>query len=378
MGMTIEGLKNNFSRKAFLRGLAVVLLLYLAATAYIWVFAKKTAEMQQSKLVSQTVLIEHPHAEKTTAPTTTAPHHDSSTPPPAQDTHHAENAAKDAALPEHPETNTHETMESGFLKAPVEGLFETTPEGRLPVIRKKDGLTPAQAYRRPFDRYATDKPLVSIVIMDMGLSNAATESAIRTMPPEVSFVISPYSPAPDFWMNEAKARGHEVWLGLPLESETYPLHDPGPHTMLIRAPLQQNKNKLSWLLGRAVGYVGFVTTPDPVFMKSITDMRPILNDIFERGLAFVDSSKIPETMPQTMAFGMHAPYASIDLVIDQSATQEDIQKALEKLEKIAADKGSAIGIIHPLPVSYQATLRWLEGLSEKGYTLAPLSTQTGL
>jgi polysaccharide deacetylase 2 family uncharacterized protein YibQ len=75
--------------------------------------------------------------------------------------------------------------------------------------------------------------------------------------------------------------------------------------------------------------------------------------------------------------GRNAPYANVDAWIDTSTDPQDIRKALAKLEERARSHGAAAGLIHPLPVSYQEVLKWIDGLPAKGIVLAPLSAQTG-
>src|SRR5262249_23863618 len=70
-------------------------------------------------------------------------------------------------------------------QAPIDGLYEQTPKGKLPVIRKSDGMTAFKAYRRPFDRAAAKGPIVSIAVMDLGVSASASQSALADMPPEI-------------------------------------------------------------------------------------------------------------------------------------------------------------------------------------------------
>lgn len=360
--------QQKFSVTAFSQGLAVVALLYVLIAGFLWFSGSKTLEAQQGQLASQTVLIEHPDI-------MTSSTIGSGIQSPVQ-TGETGNDGDTTPQPESHLPESFELLESGLAKAPIPGLYEENEFGRAPV-RHKDGMTPFQAYRRPFNRAAVNQPIISIAIMDLGLSDAATESAIRSLPPDISFIISPYANAPDFWINESRTRGHEVWLTLPLETNEYPVVDPGPHTMLISAPERENLMKLSWLLSRASGYVGFVANRNPAFMKSTNDMRPVIGGIYNRGLGFVDTSLSPGMVPQTMALGHKAPYASVDLWIDDTPAQDAIAAALEELENKAQKQGSAVGIIHPLPVSYQEILRWASTLKDKGIRLVPLSAQTG-
>lgn len=357
----INWCKSNFSLKAFLYGLAVVATVYLLLIVWILFNADNVVKKQQEKLASRTAIIEWNIEDTPALHTIETPHHDD-----GQEEHVNEYRPQ-------------ATLESGLADAPIDGLFEQTAEGlHRPVIRKQDGLTAFKAYRRPFDVYASSNPVISIAVTGLGLSDIATESAVRTMPPDISFILSPYAATPDFWIKESRQRGHEVWLSLPLETENYPIDDPGQHTMLISAPERENQAKMEWLLTRGDGYVGFVTGYRPDFMNSVNDMRPIIGNIYHRGLGFIDGSPHPGMIPQTMAVGMKAPYSTVDVWIDMpEASQETITASLQNLENLARQKGFAVGVIHTLPVSYQQILEWIETLPGKNLTLAPLSATTG-
>ena len=357
---TVNREKSTFSAKAFLQGLAVVTVVYLLLALYLFLNAGNSLQKQESRLASQTSIVEWK------APPQTKNRNREPYGPPEP----KEAPPIDYSAPQY--------LESGLVAAPIDGLYENTPDGHKPIIRQQDGLTPFKAYRRPFDIYAAKKPLVSIVVAGIGLSDIASESAVRTMPPAISFAVSPYAETIDFWTKESRARGHEVWLTLPVESQDYPTDDPGPHTMLVGAPERENMAKLQWLLTRVDGYIGFITNSEPVFMKAANDMRPVVGAIYNRGLGFVDGDTDPSLIPQTMAVGMKEPYSNVNVWVDMpDSSQEAIQESLDRLEKIAKSKGYAVGVIHPLPVSYQQVLKWIKTLPDKGLALAPLSATTG-
>lgn len=342
-----------FSLRSFLRGLVVVVLFYGILGGWLWLRADSTRQEQLSRLASQTVLIQRAASLQIEAP------------PPLP----SETASVTGPETEPPETATKKALEAE--------LYEASPDGPVPV-RTADGRTVFEAFRRPFDKesQAASKPVISLALVGLGLSDSAGEAALRSMPAEISFSLSPYAAAPAFWIEQSRARGHEVWLDLPLEPATYPDHDPGPHTLLISAPERQNQSKLNWLMGRGTGIVGFVGSADPVFMDSANDMRPVIGTIFNRGMGFIDTAANPSSAARSMALGMNAAYASADVWLDNPPTKESIAAALEKLEKTAQEKGSAIGLFRPYPVSYQEVQRWLETLPQKNIALAPLSAQT--
>ncbi|MBI4031403.1 MAG: divergent polysaccharide deacetylase family protein [Proteobacteria bacterium] len=348
----------KFSFPAFGKGLAVVAVIYALTGAWLWLSAENTIKAQQAETVSKTVAIVDADA----SARATGEQHETPLP-----------IAPGLGLP-----SDISLLGSGLAAAPIEGLYTKTTEGMVPAIREKDGLTPFAAYRRPFDKQAADKPIISIVIVDLGLSAKATEVALGKMPPEVSFSLSPYALTPDLWVNESRARGHEIWMTLPMETADFPETDPGPHTVLIGAPEHENALKVINVLGRISGYVGVVGGPDQIFLNAVNDMRPVLSAIYGHGLGFADGMEMPGSIPATMALGMNAPYMNIDVWIDKTETAEAIRAQFDRLEQIAREQGSAAGAIRPAPLSYQETERWLATLAEKGFVLAPLSAQAGM
>ncbi len=366
----IHFVKDSYSTRSFLVGVIVVVLLYLALVGYIFASGASYLNGRQAHMPTRSVLLDYigtPKAQPKPIeidPTTITADENKSLP-------------QKRALPNPFQARGIPVMESGLAQVPIEQVSETAEDGVLPKIDTKTKLTPFQAYRRPFEYPRTDQPIISIAIEDMGLSDAATESAVRTMPAEVSLILSPYAANPDFWVNVARERGHEIWMHLPLETKDYPTNDPGPHTMIIDAPERDNLRKLRWLMSRTQGYVGFVTSADHVFIKSLHDMRPILGDIYNRGLGFIDADAIPSAIPATMAAGQKSPYGTVQLYLGENDTLAEINEQLNRVEKIAIDRGKATIIIHPYPASYQAILKWLATFDKKGLIMAPLSAQTG-
>lgn len=339
-----EGSGSSF-RGAFTRGLVLGAVVYALVGGWLWMSAAETEALRRAAIPAKTVTVEWPHTDP---------------------------AAEDIG-----EAFTFDPSTPGLPLAPIEGLFEETPQGKIPAIRRADGMTPFQAYRRPFDRAAANgKPVISIVITGMGLSSQATESALQTMPAEVTFAISPYGLTPDMWANESRARGHEVWVSLPLEPISYPVRDTGPNTILIGAPERENLAKLTWLMGRAPGYAGFLAGQETDFVNSAADMKPVVSAIYSRGLGFAENAANAGAAAATLAMSMESPYTAIDIWLDDNATQEGIRAALDDLEKKARAQGGAAGVIRALPVSYQEVTRWIATLKDKGIVLAPLSAQT--
>lgn len=346
----VDLIKTHLDRKIFMIGLSVVAGLYVFIFLIVALNKQAILKGQEEALAKQTIMV------------------------PWKSIKFAEDySSKISKDPEVVDIGSLSTDGNALIPAPIEGLYETTPLGRLPVINKEQNMSAFSAYKRSFPFYKTDKPLIMLGVMDLGLSAVATESAIRTMPADISLVFSPYASDMELWVNEARNRGHEVWLSMAFEPEDYPKTDTGPHTLLKGVPDRENLKKLRWLLGRTDGYVGFVGGKDTHFSSSYRDYKSIITKLYQRGLGFIDTSTDPSPLPQSMALSLKAGYGRVHVIIDEVPTQDGINAALTELEQIAQKQGYAVGLFSPIPLSYKKVLLWIKHLNRKGYVLAPLS-----
>ncbi len=253
--------------------------------------------------------------------------------------------------------------------APIEGLSESRDGKILPIARIQDDMTPFQAYKKPFTAIA-GRSLVSIVIVDFGMSEKLSTAMLDNMPDETSFVISPYTPDVQKWANAARAYGHEFWLTLPMETKG---GDTGPNALLAGGPLEQNEARLLNVLGTATGYAGLVTDQNHVLKTDDAGAAPALKQIYGRGLAIVESNPdIPAYgLPTAMESGY--PYAQNNFWIDADLRPEAIERSLQALELQATRKGKAIAFLHPYPVAVRMVKEWADGAQGRGIQIAPLS-----
>lgn len=364
----IPALTSRISPKVLGKGVGIALLLYGFLVGFLWLKASDTQHRREEKLASETVIIDREAA----APEVAIPSVESYGPEAPAVEAPPEMAVKpeeSIIAPATEQSPAAVTLES----APVEGFYEDTTEGRLPKIAE-NGLTPFETYKRPFTSLAGSK-IISIALIDAGISETATTEALSEMPADVSVVITPYAVRADFWLEEARSKGFETWLTLPVETDLYPFNDPGPQTLLINAAQKLNMNKLHWTLSRGSGYAGLVTGAGASFLRSPDDARPIMNEIFTRGLGFVDGDTSPSDIPATLAESLNGAYETVDVWIDVPSSPEHIAASFRQLEVMADGKGRSIGFVHVTPQSMKPLRAWLETLPEKGYMLAPLSAQ---
>jgi polysaccharide deacetylase 2 family uncharacterized protein YibQ len=255
---------------------------------------------------------------------------------------------------------------------PDPGLVEQSPDGLLPKIGV-DGRQPWQVYARPFNPNES-RPRVAVLLTSLGLSSAATESAIQGLPGGVTLSFQPYADNLQQWINLARAAGHEVLLNLPLEPLDYPTNDPGPQALFTALEPVENLERLNWALSRVTGYVGVATHMGSRFTTSREAMQPILQVLRQRGLLLVDTRSSARSVATAMATELGVPRAINDRFLDaREVSRTTIDARLDEVERIAREVGVSVAVGQAYPVTIERLRAWTQTLEGKELALAPVS-----
>ncbi len=252
-------------------------------------------------------------------------------------------------------------------------LLEKSRYGMIPVVA--DGLKPFTVYAAEADRAKAAKmPVVSIVVGGLGVGAAKTTDAIMKLPAAVTLAFTPYGSDPAKLAERARAQRHEILLQIPMEPFDYPDNDPGPQTLLTTLPPDQNLDRLYWHLSRFQGYAGIANFMGGRFVVADAVMQPIVREAAKRGLGYLDDGSAPRSVAATLAAGQAMPFAKADVSIDAVPTAVEIDRALAKLENLAKERGTAVGIASALPISIERIGVWTKALESHGIMLVPLTT----
>jgi len=262
------------------------------------------------------------------------------------------------------------------IPAPVAALQEPAPgvEGAVLPRIGPDGRMPMQVYAAPFDA-ADPRPRVAVLLAGIGMTETDSEAAIRTTPAAISLAFSPYAVRPGPLLEMARAAGHETLVSIPMEPLGYPLNDAGDHALLTGLAPAQNQERLVWALSRIAGYVGATGAMSGLMGERFAageQMPPMLEELAARGLLYIE----PRPSPAQLA-GATAPQPGVrvaDLVIDDLPARPEIEAGLAKLEQLARDRGSALGLAgRPDPVTVDRLQAWAASLASRGIALVPVS-----
>jgi polysaccharide deacetylase 2 family uncharacterized protein YibQ len=252
-------------------------------------------------------------------------------------------------------------------------LLEKSRYGMIPVV--SDGLKPFTVYAAEADRAKAAKmPVVAIVVAGLGVGAAKTADAIMKLPAAVTLAFTPYGSDPGKLAERARAQRHEILLQIPMEPFDYPDNDPGPQTLLTTLAAEQNLDRLYWHLSRFQGYAGIANFMGGRFVVTDAVMQPIVREAAKRGLGYLDDGSAPRSVAPSLAAGQAMPFAKADFSIDAVPTAVEIDRTLAKLENLAKERGTAVGMASALPVSIERIGVWIKALESRGIMLVPLTT----
>ena len=264
-------------------------------------------------------------------------------------------------------------------------------ENKRPIERteKKAKTSPApQAQRKPTPKdtrpawqiyaskipYDRKKPRIAIIVSGLGLSQAATNAAIKQLPASVNLSFSPYTRQLENWVALSRSFNHETLIDLPLEPIDYPQNDPGPRTLISATDIQTNIENLNWITERSDGIIGLTAFMGDRFVTSTSQMGALFTALRAKGLAFLDNGLTSRSLTPSLAPTHQVPYAIASSVIDNTQlSRVVIDSKLAQIERLAIKNGRVVALGRPYPVTLERLSNWANELSERGLQLVPLS-----
>lgn len=273
--------------------------------------------------------------------------------PPAERT---ETAALALPKPAQPDTNP----AAPTLPDPIEGRPQTA-----------DGQQPWLAYAAPMPEGPADRPLIAIVIDDMGIDQPRSRRALA-LPGPITFAFLPYGYHLKDLSGQARAMGGEVLVHMPMEPSNASV-DPGPNALTVGLSAQEIQERLRWGLAQLSGYVGFNNHMGSRFTAWAPGMETVLDEAKARGLLFLDSVTTGQSKAGALASSRGLPFATRDVFLDDDQAPAAIARQLARLEEVARKRGHAIAIGHPHDATIAALAAWLPGIRDKGFRLGTVS-----
>jgi polysaccharide deacetylase 2 family uncharacterized protein YibQ len=242
-------------------------------------------------------------------------------------------------------------------------LIEDSEEGKLPIV-SVDGVRPLERYARPWSGARGTR--IVLVVGGLGLSQTGTQRALKILPEEITLAFAANGNSLSRWMPEARRLGHELLLQVPMEPFDYPDNDPGPLTLTHDNPEDRNLALLHRSMGKMTNYTGIMNYLGGRLLADPVALEPVMRDIGERGLLFLDDGTSAQSLTATFAKTFSAPHAFADMIVDEDVNRTAILKKLDDLERIALRKGTAIGVASAFDESVDAIAQWVQEARGRG------------
>ncbi len=210
---------------------------------------------------------------------------------------------------------------------------------------------------------------VSIIIDDMG--NTDQGWRVVKMPGPVVCSILPHTPLSVELAKACYAAHKEIILHAPMQAITP--HDLGP------GGLRVNMDEASFFATltadvHAVPHVqGINNHMGSLLTESPRAMSWVMQVIKPYGLFYIDSRTSAQSVAEQVAKEYAIPTARRDVFLDDIQTPQALQNQFNELLILAKQRGSAIAIGHPYPVTMAFLEKALPQLNAEGFQLVPVS-----
>lgn len=221
---------------------------------------------------------------------------------------------------------------------------------------------------RPVQPPPAGPPLIAIVIDDLGLDMRETRRAIA-LPSVVTLSFLPYATRLKEQVHEARRRGHELMLHMPMEPVGRA--DPGPGALLVGLPQEELERRLETALASFTGFDGVNNHMGSKFTADPAGMDLVMKELRERNLFFLDSRTSDRSVGESLARQNGLMTAGRDVFLDNDGSSASVRKQMEQAEHIARKKGSAIVIGHPHPATLEALEAWIPDAEKRGFSFVP-------
>jgi polysaccharide deacetylase 2 family uncharacterized protein YibQ len=269
--------------------------------------------------------------------------------------------AKPVAPPPMVEPVTAAQPISQVAALPQAGVLVPAIEGELPLWRKN-----AASYEDPGQR-----PMIAIVLDDVGVAPQHARAALD-LPAPIVLSIMTYADKAVSFAEEARQRGHEVMVHMPMQPMSASI-DPGPHALMVGLSAVEIAQRVDWGLSRFSGYVGFNNHMGSRFTQDAAGMQVVLEEAKARGLLFLDSKTIAGSVGDRLAAEMGVTHIARDVFLDDTLTESAITRQLATAEAVARKRGYAVAIGHPHPATIAVLKRWLVEARARGIAIVPLT-----
>ncbi|MBI4368033.1 MAG: divergent polysaccharide deacetylase family protein [Candidatus Omnitrophica bacterium] len=214
------------------------------------------------------------------------------------------------------------------------------------------------------------KPKIALVIDDIGY-NKRYADLLFSLDRHLTLAILPQLPYSRYFAEEAKKRGFDTILHLPLEPEDKS-EDPGPGEITVQMSAHEMSAVLEENLKSVPGAIGVNNHMGSLATRNRSVMYLVLKELKRRGLFFLDSMTHPGSVAYHVAYGVGVPAAKRDVFLDNEGHFDYVMQQIDETAKIAKQAGNAVAIGHYRENTLAALKQAIAQLKAQGFEIVAL------
>lgn len=219
-------------------------------------------------------------------------------------------------------------------------------------------------------------PEVAIIVDDMG-QDLHTAQTLLNINLNLTLAILPWSqqaPQVDQLLHQA---GREILIHIPMEPQSYPATNPGPHALFIDLDSGEIRERFQGYRQRVPHATGGNNHMGSRFTENGEGMRVVLEEMKKADLFFVDSLTTGKSIAYSEALKEGVPAIKRDMFLDNVQESERILDEIRKLANRARQQGYAVGICHPHRETLKALASAEDIFKQQGVRVVPVSKLLG-
>lgn len=215
------------------------------------------------------------------------------------------------------------------------------------------------------------RPKIALIIDDLGYDPELADAFMNLQIP-VSLSVLPLAPFTRSIVDEARKKGCELMVHLPMEPKSYPRVKPGPGALMVTMDDKEIREKLLRDLNQIPGAKGVNNHMGSLFTEDRDKMMVVMEALRKRHLFFVDSRTVADSVGYNLARSMGVPTAKRTVFLDDDLHLGAMEFQVRRLLSVARHQGWAIGIGHPHKETLMLLKHYLEKVDD-GVEVVPVS-----
>lgn len=211
---------------------------------------------------------------------------------------------------------------------------------------------------------------VALVIDDLGRS-VDDVARLAELGVPVTYAVLPFESRTAEVVSELRRRGVELIVHLPMEPSNGA--DPGPGALRLAMGRRELARATRSALEAVPGAVGVNNHMGSKLSADRPAMESVVGVVARRGLYFLDSRTSAESVGYAVARGLEVPAAERQVFLDPDLRPEAVRYQFRRLLDAARERGSAIAIGHPHPITLEILREEVPLAVERGYRFVPVS-----